>query len=367
MKDVGFGNPNSYSNAYFDSTFGKQGIREDVVYAGGVDLKSYEDSSKIVKSSNKYVGDMLVKERGTATSEYASGTSFSSTSGSLPSLIPIWMSPDIINLSRKMTPVYELLPKQAVRGKFYVWNKKTYATTNAAFKPEGAPMLDYDDTVSTSVIPMKYCYAIGRVTGPMQVAGRGYLDAERTEIMDKSQALLQKLENEIINGNTSTDSNGFNGLLASISTNSTTLSDVISVSALRTSVMHARQGAESYSAVLGGGNPDLIITDLQTLDDLKALLAPYLRYPDVSGKIGWGITTITFEQIPIIASRFMTTTTTSKSVIVIDTSKVRLGVSLDITFERLAKTDDSNKFYLKWYGALLVLAETHCSKIITIT
>jgi len=366
MSNASFGG-GSYSKSYFDKTFGDMQVQEEQEYAGGIEKYNYEYSTKNIESFNKNIANMILKERGTATSESATGTDYSTTSGSVPTLIPIWVSPDIINLSRKETPLYELLPKVAIRGKFYDWNTAQFASTNAGFKPEDASLPDYDDTYARNSIQMKYAYAVGRVTGPMQIASRGYIDMERQEIMMKSRALLQTIENEIINGATATDANGFNGLTASITTNSTTQSAAINISAIRTSILHARQGAETYAVATAGGNPNLIVTDLQTLDDIKALLQAYLRYNGPMMSIAWGLRAVEFEGIPIISSKFMTTTTTSKSLFVLDTSVVKLGVALDITMERLAKTNDSNKFYLKWYGALLVLVENWCSKIITIT
>jgi len=364
-----FGSPGSYSSAYFDECFGKFGITEGMVYKGGVDSEEYQYHDELVKKMvNKAFGDaLLTKERGTTTSEYASGTNYSSTSGNLPTLIPIWVSPDIINLSRKETPVYELLPKVAVRGKFYDWNTATFASTNARFLAEDAALPEYDDTYTRNVVQMKYCYAVGRVTGPMQVASRGYIDMERQEILMKTRALLQKIEYTILNGDTSSDPLEFDGLGALISTNSIDLSSAsLSIANLRTAILYARQGGTSWAANQGGGNPNLIITDLQTLDDIKGLLQAYLRYNGPMTSIAWGLQTIEFEGLPIVASKFMTTTSGSKALYVIDTSVVKMGISLDITMERLAKTNDSNKFMIKWYGALLVLAEKFCAKIINI-
>ena len=35
-----------------------------------------------------------------------------------------------------------------------------------------------------------------------------------------------------------------------------------------------------------------------------------------------------------------------------------VSVLLDVTYEEIAKTNDSQKYYLKWYGALVVTAES---------
>jgi len=360
-----FGNGN-YSTAYFEETFGKMGIAEGSIYKGGVD--SYEYKAKhdeVTKHINKSFGSALMtKVRETDTSEYASGTNYSATSGKLPVLIPIWVSPDIINLSQKESPVYEMLPKVAIRGKFYDWNKMTYASTYARFLPEDAALPETDDTYERSITQMKYCYAVGRVSGPMQVASRGYIDMERQEILTKTGELLHKLEYTILNGNAGSDANEFSGLSTLISTNDTNKSGAaIAISDLRTSILYCKQGGSSWGEVQGGGNPNMIICDLATFDDIKALLQAYLRYNGPMTSIAWGFQTIEFEGIPIVSSKHMTTTSSSKALYIIDTNVVKMGISLDITMERLAKTNDSNKFMLKWYGALLVLAENFCAKI----
>jgi len=183
----------------------------------------------------------------------------------------------------------------------------------------------------------------------------------------KTRALIQKIENEIINGAVATDANGFDGIFAQITTNTTTLSAVISIDAVRTTILYCQQGGTTYSAVYGGGSPDLIICDLATEKDLKILLDPYMRFAGPLQNIAWGFTSIEIDHIPVLASKFMDTATTVKSLAVLDTSVIRLAVALDITMEGLAKTADSDKRMIKWYGALVILNERYCGEILTIT
>jgi len=335
------------------------------VYAGGIDKSEYDYNRNLLKQINKEYHERIEKI-GTTTNETAVGTNYSTTSGNIPTLIPLWLSPDIINLSQKDTPVYALLPKMAVKGKWFIWNKAQFNSNSAQFLAEDAALSENDDTYTQAQVQMKYCYAVGRVTGPMQVHTRGYIDMERQEILMKTRALLQKLEYTILNGDTGSDANEFDGFGKLITTNATTLNDSISISAIRNAILYAKQGGTTFSETIGGGNPDLIITDLATYNDIKALLDPYQRYVNTTN-IAWGIETFTFDGIPVVASKFMTTTSGSKSLYVIDTSVVRLGVALDITFERLAKTNDSDKFMIKWYGALIVLNERYCAKITSIS
>ena len=80
--------------------------------------------------------------------------------------------------------------------------------------------------------------------------------------------------------------------------------------------------------------------------------------------IAWGITTVSFEGVPIIASRFLSTTAgagsgvpaDARSLFVLDTNVIEMRVLQDVSYEELAKTNDSVKFMLKCYECLVVKA-----------
>lgn len=354
---IGFGNPTVGVNpAAFENT----GVYAGQVYAGGIGKSEYDYNRENLKTLNKA---FVEKARLTTTSETATSTTFSTTSGSIPTLLPLWLSPDIILLTNKAAPLYSLLRKEAFSGKFYNWNKATGVV--ATFKLEDAAMAEQDDTYEMSTVQLKYAYAVGRVSGPMQVHSRGYLNMERQMIMVKTKMLVQLIENKILNGVATTYAQEFSGLVTLITTNSTTQSAAITLDAVRTSILHCSQGAETYSATISGAEPDLIVTDLATHKDLKALLDPYQRYSTMN--IGWGIKAMSLDGIPVITSQFMTTTSTSKALYVLNTASIKLVVAQDITFERLAQTNDGQKFMIKWYGALVVENERLNAQIITIT
>jgi len=363
MDFIGFGNPEAGAG-YFHETFEKNGVYEGMVYAGGMDKEEYEYNRENLKRLNKSYMERINKVLETTSNETATGTTFSSTSGSIPTLLPLWLSPDIINLTNKSAPLYALIRKEAFSGKFYSWNKLTAAT--AAFKREDAVLDEQNDSYAMATVQLKYAYAIGRVTGPMMVHSRSYINMERQQVLVRTKMLVQLIENKMLNGDKSTYPQEFDGLKNLISTNSTTLSDSISLSAIRTSIMHCQQGGESYSSTISGAMPDLIVTDLSTFKDLKALVDPYNRYMNTT-KIAWGITALEIDGIPVITSQFMTTTSGSKALYVLNTSAMKLVVAQDLTFERLAKTNDSNKFMVKWYGALVLDNERLFAQIVSIS
>jgi len=105
------------------------------------------------------------------------------------------------------------------------------------------------------------------------------------------------------------------------------------------------------------GNPDMIITDHKTIDDIKALITIQLRYNAPLTTIAFGIQAIEFEGIPIIPDLGMTKTTNSRELHVYDSSVWEWRILQDETMEELAKTNDSMKFMVKWYGVLITKAE----------
>jgi len=355
---VGFGNASGvHSGSAYELSFGD--LAEETTYAGGVEEYNYKGNNTR-ETLRKRQGQRIQKDRYTTTNEYASGTSYSSTSGNLPVLIPIYVDTAIINLTRKETPLYEMLPKRAIRGKTYDWNRLTTLNT-AAFKIEGAAQAVADDTYGRSTTQIKYAYAIGKVTGPAQATTAGYVDMLRQEVMTHTRALVQLIENKILTGDAATNAEEFSGFDTLITTNTEDLSGAeFTLDNLRTHIRYCRQGG---STIVGGGNPNLIVMNMIDYDKLKGLIQGWLRYPAPTVSIAWGIQTMEFEGLPIIYSKFANITAGSRRVYILDTSVTFMGVLQDITYEDLAKVDDANKFMLKWYGALIIQAESWCSMI----
>jgi hypothetical protein len=64
------------------------------------------------------------------------------------------------------------------------------------------------------------------------------------------------------------------------------------------------------------------------------------------------------DGVLIIKDRYMPTTAGSRRILYLDTRYVFLAVLQDISFNNVAKINDSEKYYLKWYGALVVTFES---------
>lgn len=296
-----------------------------------------------------------------------------SLAGTGANLVPVYVDPQIVDLTRKATPLVELIPRVANRGKSADYNRIT-ALGSVGAKGEDAALYDADDTYVRLSAPIRYWYGVGRVTGQVLAAAAEYIDAMNQEVLMKTKQLRYVEEHAILNSKvTSTgvpfNSQGYDGLLtqqagATLSgtlytadSNFTDLNGALEISTVRASVTQARNF---------GGEPKIIVTDWAGVDILKGLLMEFQRYVDTT-RLAWGIETLSFDGIPVIGSRFLAdrgigfgqTTGTYLTpdgyrwMMLFDTDVLEMRVLQDIVFERLAKVNDSDKFMLKLYETVI--------------
>jgi hypothetical protein len=331
--------------------------------------------AKLENSGTSTEGMNMQKALHTTLSTFSAGT--------LPVLIPVYVDPEIVDLTRRATPLVELIPRVTNYGKTADYNQIT-AIATAQFLGEDAALTEQNDTYNRESLSIKYMYSVGRVTGPMFAASKqylssgGYVDALSLEVKNKTLAMKRLEEAAILLGDSQTDwtepvnsttmdatysydglyqlitnanSNGFGG---SSSYRTDNAGAAISIPALRTGIRTCRTA---------GGEPNLIVVDYATYDNIKALIQDQLRYVSTQ-TIAWGIVTLSFEGLPIIASRFLSTTAgtgsgvpaDARSVFILDTNVIEMRVLQDVSYEELAKTNDSIKFMLKCYEVLICKA-----------
>ena len=294
-------------------------------------------------------------------------------------MIPLYVDPSVVDVTRRLTPLVELIPRVTNYGRTAEFNRLK-ARGVGGFNIEDAALNEADDTYERKSVAMCYAYSVGRVNGPYLAASKQYLstnyvDALNLEVMNKAKTLRFIEEDAILNGSTSTrtgygsvatvDGAEYNGILnyASVNSNTDRANSTIDITTLRKAIRTARTANDS--ATLGQGNPDMMVTDYKTLDDIKALLQDYQRIVPMD-KIAWGFQTVVFEGLPIIASRFSPTGTNLKSIAVLDSSTWQMRVLQDMTYEELAKTNDSYKFMIKMYEALICTVPEYNTKIVTL-
>jgi hypothetical protein len=305
--------------------------------------------------------------------------------GNLPVLIPVYVDPEIVDLTRRATPLVELIPRVTNYGKTADYNQITVISTAQALA-EDAALTEQNDTYVRRSVSIKYIYSVGRVTGPMFAASKqylasgGYVDALSLEVKNKTLA-MKRLEEamillgdatanwtEPVNSTTITAANSYDGLYNLITGANASGTALGGSASYMTDMAGAALGIPNIRTAIrtcrtAGGEPNLVVCDYATYDAIKALIQDQLRYVSTQ-TIAWGMTTVSFEGLPIIASRFLSTTAgtgamvpgTGRSLFVLDTNVIEMRVLQDVSYEELAKTNDSIKFMLKCYETIVVKA-----------
>lgn len=354
-------------------------ITEGMVISEGA---SNYDMRKAIADECMEGGFTIRKALSTTLSTYAAGT--------LPVLIPVYVDPEIIDLTRRATPLVELIPRVANYGRTADYNQITSIQTAQALA-EDAAMVDQNDTYVRRSVVIKSLYSKGRVTGQMFAASKqylasgGYVDAMSLEVKNKTIAIKRLEEAMILLGDSQTNwtepvnsvvitaANSFDGLY-NIITNANTC-NLGGASGYGTDLAGAKLGIPAIRTGIrtcrtAGGEPNMMVVDYATYDEIKAMIQDQLRYVSTQ-TIAWGITTVSFEGIPIIASRFLSTTAgtgamvpaTGRSMFILDTNVIEMRVLQDISFQEMAMVNDSISFFLKCYEALVVKAPQFCHVI----
>lgn len=354
----------SYPGATYETCFGNlpdqttyihwQPVRkDDIMYAKSLDIRE----NKIPDTS---IGAMEMKALFVDSNLFATSTNYSSTSGSVPALVPIWWDTGIIDIVKKYTPLYAGLIKHVSnKGLYADWTNQT-ARTAGAFATEGAALGNQDPTYTHNTVPIKYAYATKELTGPMIAGSESWINAVTLLATDAYQALAELIETQICQGTTGGDSNGFSGFLNLVTTNTTNRSSaIIRIQDLDTSIDTLRA---SYPAA----RPNLFVTDPYTFTAIAKLLQPYQIYAGGS-HIAFGIESVEYRSIPIIWSSGMPTTSNSREVHLYDTNVAELRTLLEPTLMQLAVDRDTYRFTVKSYLTLVIKAQQFCYRIYGVT
>ncbi len=306
----------------------------------------------------------------TASPLMATGTQYSATSGSIPVLLPTIVDNVLYDLTKRDTPLASgILPRVANRGIFADYVTMTSPAT-AVVGGEMGELVPTVPTYARTAKKMSYIYAVGEVSGPMQVASaQQWQDALNLLVSAQYQALKELEENLVINGNPTssdysggtTDVRGFKGLIQSITTN--VLNKSSAVISLQNITDAFRVVREQY------GRATICVTDYKTLSDVKGLVFDVLRYPAPTATVNFGIENILYEGVPIIPDLFMPVTATAREFLVLDTSvtiggpNIQIRVLQDAVMEELAKTTDAYKFMIKSYLTLVLIDEARCYRV----
>ena len=300
--------------------------------------------------------------------------------GNVPILVPIYVDPRIVEISRKYTPLVEMIPRVTNQGLTADYNRLT-AKGGAYTAILDAPLPEADDTYERKSVAIKFLYSVGRVLGPMQAAMPSYVmegfqpsgagmvggnvftpagipNAKQTEVLVKARAMKELEENLIINGDAATDATQFSGIIKFQDTTNRVNAD----GAALTWDMVEEAIQKAFDA---GGRPKIAIASSAAVRDLRSIMINTFNFrpSDLIGgtELPFGVPPQLVIQtmvgpIPVIPSMYLDNTPGSKSIYFLDTDYVEMRVLQDMTYTEMAITNDSSKFMLKIYEALIVRA-----------
>jgi len=335
-------------------------LKDNTVYANawsGIDYRAdlNEKMSLGMKSLNTTTG-------GAGTAGYA--------------LIPVYVDPRIVDVTRKFTPLVELIPRVTNQGMTADYNIIT-AKGGGYTAAEDAALPETTDTYDRASTSIKFLYAVGRTTGQVQAAMPSYIlegfqpsgsglgggepfgstgvpSAKQLEVIMKAREMRELEENLIINGDASTDATQFSGIVKLQSTTNVVDLDgaALTWDDIETAVRYAFDD---------GGRPKLAVASSAVVQDLRKLIIDTYRYnpSDMAGSLPFGVSAAIVLQtmvgpIPVIPSMYLSNTSGAKQIYFLDTDYIEMRVLQDMTYEDLAKTNDSNKFMLKIYECLIM-------------
>lgn len=325
----------------------------------------------------------------------ATTTTIGTGGATIQALIPIAIDPRIVDVSRKFTPLTELVPRVSNQGIVAAFVRIT-AKGAANTAVEDASLSETNNTIVQDNEPIKYLYSIGRVTGQAQAAIPAYVlggfspagagnvsanpfsdqaapNAMQLEVLTAARALKELEEDLLINGNKTTsaisgnpDGTEFDGIIQLQSTtNQTDLSG---------SEMTFDDVEDTVElAYVAGGRPNLAVASPAALTKLRKIMIDTFRMgpSDNATELTFGISAqLTLStivgSIPVIPSMFLSNSAAARRIYFLDMDWIEVRVLLDMTFEELAKTNDSRKFMLKIYETLLLRAPEFNASIIGI-
>ena len=304
------------------------------------DESIYEDPMNHVSTFAK--GEDIVTQTGEG--ELAKAVNVGAATGTAGyAYTPIVWDSSVIDITRKMTPLVGLIPKVTNAGKVAQYYRVTERGT-ADWGAEDPSLNEKDDVKEEASEAIRYLRVTGRVSGVAQYAGQHFESSMQREVLNKTQSMNEAIEEAILIGNNSTDQYQHDGLEQQLTSNSSDQGGAITLSAVRKLV------SECF---VDKGAPNLLICDPFTADDLVEQIMDYTRFVDPTVSIAWGLQLPSVQtvvgRIPILASQFMNVTSGSRRLFCVNTNFIQQRVLKDITFERLAKTSDSEKFFLSTY------------------
>lgn len=290
-------------------------------------------------------------------------------------MIPIYVDNRIVDITKKFTPLVEFIPRVTNQGLTADFNVVT--GKNGAFVAgEDESLESEEDDVERRSYRIKYLYAVGRVTGPTQAAVPNFMleafeptggafygdtwqdqsasNANQMQVLFRARKLKEFEEDLIINGDTDNDPREFDGIVKQQgSTNEVDKEGAeVELSDIESAVQKAFDN---------GGRPSIAIGSSGAVSQLRNKMQEKFYFQANMETLDYGVPAgLTLHtmvgRVPLFPSMFLDNTEDNKSIYFLDMGFVEMRVLLDMTYQTLAKANDSDKFMLKIYECLVLRA-----------
>jgi hypothetical protein len=304
--------------------------------------------------------------------KYVKMKSSSAPIDSTTALLHTTTDQEIIDTTRKETPLLELLPMETARGKTASYDVLT-ARGAASFITETQSLSTISPVADTYLNATK-ALCIGTSPGGWSDFGLSAMasayptrDARALEIRNKTWSGNELWENELINGSSTSGAAaaGFIGIRGEIYDSRTTWASTIP-SGNSTSLNYNKSGAaltdDDIDIAIADGTSlnvkyNLALTDLITWKNIKQIMQQLVRYVNPETEIAWGLKALAWNTpygvIPIVASKFMNYGAGAHELLLLDTKFLAQRVLLDSTMEMFAKTALQQTFVIKKFATFI--------------
>lgn len=383
---VTFGNTHEISKAKYDNSF--YGVADDTVYADPVgsvmQSPDFDMKSAMAVDMRKEWSERIESN---LTQLKSMGTDVGGTGLTDNVLIPIAYRNELVDQTRKQTPISFVIRSVTNKGILAAYKQVTSKPT-AFFARENAALVSSDPNFDVLSETIKYMYAKGSVTGPLNAAAPGYNlmgtmppqsgdpraqfgnasagNANQLNVLLQARALLELEEETLINGDKSTNPEEFDGIVTIMGTTNTVDKNSTALD-LDDYVTAARFAYED------GGYVNFAFCDTVTYQKTLELINDKVSLREFGETQEYGFTAIKLRTgfsngaIPLVPSRFLSSVDGSRSVYMLDLSVWEKRVLQDMTYEKLGKSKDSDEFFLKKYMCLICLAEQFNASITEIS
>jgi len=342
-----------------DTTTGKASGSERESFSDLVQ-KSYDNEVKVMKSYE----DRFIQDAQTIKKAMIAGNS--SSTGSY--LMHVIADEGVTYMYKRPYPVQALIPVEANKGRQALWDViGPYSFGSAFFGTEDQSMtMESDPDTHNRSAFVKYLFTIGRVTKAAQFAGLAQtpsrdmlairIDAAQDALRALRERRLLGVTSDVADTNfayTSATTNEYQGLYELVRTNTSGTSGnqtwIASTGNTYKLIMNDLDTSYRYMMKFGM-QPNLAICDLRTFSTIRQGLMEYFRTEPIKEFVQ-GVSKINLvfpaaTGLPLVPHPFLPQTASYGSVFLMDTRLIARRSLWQDTYEELAKTNPSQKFFV---------------------